>query len=493
MLRNLYCERLGIPVPRLEDVVARQRKTKLFYLMVVALVEHGGPMTIEEVAARLRTVGVTVPEGNLELSLRRAWHGSEPVHKYPDGRYALDLNSPDLDLILFSAGAKPPRSAPARPVEPVQPGDDVPLSEEELQTAFRDQNLRGLSTERQAAAVLDAVGQSLSIDDVEGYLFELTADRSRLVEHLVRRWRSTLIAADEDGRLSLNHAAVELSEVRRDVRKRARSARARKEELGHILGLELERARKHEREAQETARLRRAVLHVLPLTGCPYAASVIDITSCSIRSFVDQGLSLVTEALSEFDLLVGLHVRDAVHRLGLDPDRWRLIDLTPPLKSTRIDRVGRTVKVTPEAVIRSTTGISHPLGDAKKIAGYITCHQDTQLRRRLESDVKALYAMYRYGVLHGCVRWRWGFLDELLPVSWRLPGDSDLDDLIRGSIKLGVPIEVVVGSVPGWVEPWSRAQRGFVVGLSDEQLTLGWNDEEWTVNRFEIQAARVVE
>jgi hypothetical protein len=40
------------------------------------------------------------------------------------------------------------------------------------------------------------------------------------------------------------------------------------------------------------------------------------------------------------------------------------------------------------------------------------------LHRRLEADAKALLALYQYGRLHGAVRLRWGFLDEMIPAPW---------------------------------------------------------------------------
>ena len=55
--RNTYCERLRLPVPRLEDVVG-QHRIRLFHLMLVALLEHGGPVGLDDLAGRLRTAGV---------------------------------------------------------------------------------------------------------------------------------------------------------------------------------------------------------------------------------------------------------------------------------------------------------------------------------------------------------------------------------------------------------------------------------------------------
>jgi hypothetical protein len=42
--RNTYCKRLGIAVPRPEELLG-QRELKLFELTVVVLLEYGGPMS----------------------------------------------------------------------------------------------------------------------------------------------------------------------------------------------------------------------------------------------------------------------------------------------------------------------------------------------------------------------------------------------------------------------------------------------------------------
>ena len=49
---------------------------------------------------------------------------------------------------------------------------------------------------------------------------------------------------------------------------------------------------------------------------------------------------------------------------------------------------------------------------------YLRDGANTKLRRRLEADAKSLFALYQYGRLHGGVRLRWSFLDEMLPGPW---------------------------------------------------------------------------
>ncbi len=175
--RNSYCERLGLPVPRLEDVADR-KQAGLFHLMVAALLERGRPMCLNDLAGRLRTAGVVAGSGDLALSLKKAWHGMEPVYRNAQGHFGLNLSSASLEHILRTAGLRAPRfAAPAPPPEPAQPADEIPLSENELDAAFRDRFISGFSALRQAAAVLDALGRPATVGDVDAFLARLTRHR----------------------------------------------------------------------------------------------------------------------------------------------------------------------------------------------------------------------------------------------------------------------------------------------------------------------------
>jgi hypothetical protein len=135
-------------------------------------------------------------------------------------------------------------------------------------------------------------------------------------------------------------------------------------------------------------------------------------------------------------------------------------------------------------------GISRPLGESGKIAGYVAEGRVAKLRRRIASDVKALAAFYNYGVLHGCVRLRWGFLDEVLPVDWAAPGDQHLYEVLRACCETGGAVDLVWSSAPGWTDPWSRARRLRVVSIDAWSVLVANDDQQWSVPRQEIQAAR---
>jgi hypothetical protein len=213
-VHNLYCERLGLSIPRLDDVAGR-KGVKLFHLMVVALLERGRPMGLGDLAGRLRAAGVVAGSGDLALSLKKAWHGMEPIYRNAEGNFGLNLSSSALERILWTAGLRVPRfTAPAPPEEPVQPADEVPLSEDELDAAFRDRFISGFSALRQAAAVLDARGRSMTIEDADAFLARLTRHREALTADRVRYWRSPLAGRTSVAQGSVPRGAWPCPEIR---------------------------------------------------------------------------------------------------------------------------------------------------------------------------------------------------------------------------------------------------------------------------------------
>lgn len=103
--------------------------------------------------------------------------------------------------------------------------------------------------------------------------------------------------------------------------------------------------------------------------------------------------------------------------------------------------------------MQGSCGIGAPFGEDRTLAAYLAAGAIAKLLRRLEADAKSLYALYEYGRLHGAVRLRWGFLDERLHVPWADRDEQTLYDLEKSALAMNVPLEVVVGSAPGWSEP----------------------------------------
>jgi hypothetical protein len=84
-----------------EEVFAANPAAKLFHLMVVALLEHGEPMSLEAITDRLRTAGVKAATGDMETSLLKAWHGLKPVFRDDRDWFALDVTAWELRSIIF--------------------------------------------------------------------------------------------------------------------------------------------------------------------------------------------------------------------------------------------------------------------------------------------------------------------------------------------------------------------------------------------------------
>jgi hypothetical protein len=100
-------------------------------------------------------------------------------------------------------------------------------------------------------------------------------------------------------------------------------------------------------------------------------------------------------------------------------------------------------------------------------------------------------AFYQYGRLHGAVRLRWGFLDEMLPAPWIHRDEPTLHQLLQEAYTRGVSLDVVVGSVPGWTDPWSRVRQAFPATDA-----WGWpsrlvDAQGYEIPRADVQLARL--
>lgn len=252
--------------------------------------------------------------------------------------------------------------------------------------------------------------------------------------------------------------------------------------------LEWERKRAAHR-AQLTA-LKRALLVAFP-PARPEAVALLDIGEHEITTFVGDELATLPSRLAAYDLLGAVDVRGLLRALGLTPGARRLAELGPPQKTVQIDQRGRTVKLTTAMLVQGSCGIARPFGDEKKLAEYLSRGELTKLRRRLEADVKSLYALYEYGRLHGAVRLRWGFLEQRIPAPWVHRDESRLYNLEQSALAMNVPLEVVVGSAPGWDEPWSRVRLAYV-----EKDESGWRtrlvgEDGSPIDEADVQRARL--
>jgi hypothetical protein len=143
-------------------------------------------------------------------------------------------------------------------------------------------------------------------------------------------------------------------------------------------------------------------------------------------------------------------------------------------------------------LVWGSCGIGRPFGDQARLRRYLQAGETTRLHRRLEADAKALVALYQYGRLHGAVRLRWGFLDEMIQAPWAHPDETKIYGLKTRAQKLDVPLEVVVGSAPGWKDPWARARRCRVVSDGSPWRLLLVDEAGVRLEDRDVQLARLV-
>lgn len=99
-----YQAQFGLAPPRLEDAVGH-REAKPFALLQVALLEAGGPLTLEQAAARFEQAGAGTREQALR-SLKRSRPDRPPVYRHGE-LYHLDPYDHELDMTVFLLGLRP--------------------------------------------------------------------------------------------------------------------------------------------------------------------------------------------------------------------------------------------------------------------------------------------------------------------------------------------------------------------------------------------------
>lgn len=497
---NGFCRRLGIATPDLA-AVKQHREASTYALLIVALLERGEPMTLAEVADRFDAAGVAPRERAL-LSLRRCKPARAPVYRDGD-HYTLDPGDDQLDLWLFILGLREARVvAPVRPVPPPAPvpcaGADEPLTTTELVEAWGgDAGWSSFSPQRLAIAILDAHGGAMPADDAVAFADEHAGAR-RLEKEAAQYWRSGAPVQElADGRWMLDRGHPTVASARNAVRDRVAMRKkwaGHRQTAGDIETTIRESERRSAERAVQLARLRRAIVHAFP-PDAPVAVVLVDVAERRLDTFAATDdvawLDEVRTQLAGYDVIAGLGVREIVRGLGFVPGERRLVDLGPPQKSLKINQRGRTLKITAAMLIQGSCGISRPLADASVLRAYVRASNRTRLVRRLQADAKSLFWLYQYGRLHGTVRLRWGFLDELFGAPWTHRDETHLYHLCKLAMQLGVALEVVAGSAPGWTEPWARMRRCTVAEHGYEYFL--WDEDGQPVDLRDVQLARLEE
>lgn len=492
---NPYCEALGIQVPRLE-AARHSPDANTYSLLIVALLERGAPITLEAAAKRFEEAGIA-PAHRALASLKRCRPARSPI--YRDGNhYALDPYDDEADLWAFQLGLRAPTAAPLKLVRPDPgplPSPDGPLTVAHLDEAWREGVPTTWSAQRIAICVLDAHGTAMRPDDVLAFV----QARSRwmlLSADSAKYWRrGAAVRSRQDGRWELDRAHDAVRSARQAVQERVAMVRRWANMRPDPAVMEANRKRfERERAAQaeRLAHLRRVLIHAFPAKQ-PEAIVLVDVGRHEISTFMRGEIDKAKQMLLDYDIIAAVDVRALLRSLEFEPGDRRLAELGPPQKTKQINRRGRALRITTSLLIQGSCGISRPLGDDTVLHKYLRDGEHTKLRRRLEADAKSLFALYQYGRLHGAVRVRWGFLDEMIPAPWVHRDEPRLYELLNRAHELRAPLEVVVGSAPGWADPWSRVQRAYVA--KDEGGWRSWLLDElgYLIVDADVQLARVAD
>lgn len=494
MTANGYCESLGIPVPRLE--VARHRPdANVYSLLIVALLERGGPLTLAEVARRFEEAGIAPAERAL-ASLKRCKPGRPPIYREGD-LYTLDPHDDETDLWAFRLGLRQARATRLRVVRPSPaqlPALDAPLTAEALDEAWRDGVPTDWSAQRVAICVLDVTGRAMRPDEVLAFV-RLRAGGSQLSADSARYWRTgAAIRVRGDGSWVLDREHDAVRAARRSAGARIAVERRRAESRPDPAVLAANRRsyeRRRRAHAEQLAGMRRVLLHAFPAKR-PEALVIIDVDRREATTCLGDEIAAVRERLAPYEIIAAVGVRELLRALQFDPGMRRLGELGPPQKTRRLDARGRTLRITTPMLVQGSCALGRPFAEQALLRTYLREGQHTRLRRRLEAEAKALFAYYQYARLHGAVRLRWGFLDEWIPAPWVHRDESMLHDMMEEAHAERAPLEVVLGSAPDWADPWARARRARVA----KEASPGWrmwlvDEQGHPIERADVQLARL--
>jgi hypothetical protein len=489
---NPYCATLGISVPSLADA-ARSADANYYSLLLVALLECGAPMTLADVALRFEALGLAPAEQAL-ASLKRCKPARAPIYRDGD-HYALDPHDDEVRFWLFRLGFVPPRAAPlqaARPSAEPLPDPTQPLTAVMLDEAWREGVPSSWSAQRVAIAVLDAHDGPMSQADVVAVV-AARSQWSPLGKESSRFWRRGAVIIRADGLWELDRGHDAVRSARTAVRDRIGDLRrwaARRPDPAALKAHQARIERERAEHGQQLTRLRRALLHAFPASK-PQAVVLLDVDDRAIETYIGDEIAHVVARLARCEIIGAVGVRPLLRSLNVDARDHRLAELGPPQKTRQLNRRGRTLAITMPLLVQGSCGISRPFGDPQTLREYLHAGADTKLRRRLEADMKSLFALYQYGRVHGAVRLRWGFLDEMLPAPWVHRDEPTLHDLLKAAYQRGVPLDVVVGSAPGWADPWARARRAYPAADA-----WGWpsrlaDEDGYEIPRADVQLARL--
>jgi len=315
---NGWCETLQITPPDLAEVWSHS-DANTYARLIVALLERGEPMTLDEVARRFEDVGIA-DRARARKSLSRCKPGRAPVYRDGD-HYALDPHDDDADLWAFRLGLRPPRVMlkVVRPEPPPIPEADVPVSVDELREAFHEASLNAWSQQRLALAVLEAHGTAMRAADVVQFVSDLTPWHGIRVEGVVPRRGSPIDVSEGrwDRAEGIDSHVVAMRKAVRSLIAKSRKYRARRPDPEVMAANTKAYERRRAARRAELAALERAVLVAFPPIE-PRAVALVDVGAHTVQTFVNEELDDLRERLSSYGVIAAMSVRATLQALNFD-------------------------------------------------------------------------------------------------------------------------------------------------------------------------------
>lgn len=500
--QNIYCQVLGIEVPSLAKV-KDHREAITYSLLLVALLEAGGPLTLEQVAERFAAVGVA-PYDRALKSLKRCRPGRPPVHRNGE-LYALDPHNDELDLWAFRLGLRPPKvqrpepePEPESEAEPeALPGPEVPVTLEELEEAFTGASLSVWSDQRLAILLMEASGETLDRQRASELLSRWVSNHGKF--SWWRRWTNGAVLENDEGHWFWNdRQSSQVIKARKALRQRLAKVRERPtRQLPSPAEWEAMTAQREARDAAERQvleSLRRCLLFAFPHRD-PGALLRLDVASREMRFFMAKDFAEAKADIESYDWIGALEVFALVDTLQIEVGARHLAELGPSQKTMAVYETGRPLQLSAELMIRSCSNLSQPLGNEKRMRQFLRQGKEAHLRNQMVKAMTGLFTLYTYCKTHGAARIRRGHVDERLRVPWVHHVEETLHDLKVRAFKEGLEIEVDIGPHASLTNPWRHTARLVVEPLGRWSYGLrwidGWHAAGW-VDETMILAARLV-
>ena len=239
--------------------------------------------------------------------------------------------------------------------------------------------------------------------------------------------------------------------------------------------------------------MRRVLIHAFPARK-PQALVLVDVAERALDTFVGDEIVRAVQKLAAYDLIASIDVRTLLRTLRFDPGNRRLAELGPPQR-TRHDQQAR-------ADAQDHDG-SAGAGLVRHQSPVRRRNEDAGVPRRRRTDEAATAARSRrqVAVRHLSIWTAAWHRAAALGIPGRAPprsmgasrrGTCSTTSRIRAH-RRGVPLEIVVGSAPGWADPWSRLRLAHVLKEPGGWRSWLFDDTGSAIREDEIQLARLAD